>query len=757
MVRTITAFVCALTILFSSCRKTQKFYNEHVSIIPQPNNILLGEEYFLLNSNTKLMLPKTLINTYSIQNLQTKVQKSTGFNLTISDKEHHSNYIAIDLTDSDSIEYEGYNLAVTPFHITIEAATGKGVQYAIETLLQLLPAEIVSPEEVTSVEWKIPCLTIHDSPRFKWRGLHLDLCRHFLPIDQIKRHIDMISQYKLNTLHLHLTEDQAWRIEIKKYPLLVEKGSKRIEGEGHEYSGYYTQDQLLDLVEYAAQRHIEIVPEIEMPGHALAALAGYPELSCSGGPFSPRIIWGVEEDVFCAGNDNTFTFIEDIIKEVVQIFPSQYIHIGGDECPKKRWKECKQCQKRIKENNLKNEDELQSYFIKRIEKILLSHNRRMIGWDEILEGGLAPTATVMSWRGEKGGVEAANMGHNVIMTPSSHCYLDHYQGSPKVEPVAIGGYTTLEKTYSYNPVPENIHADKKHHILGTQGNVWSEYLYTPDSYDYAIYPRIIALAEVGWTQLQHKEFASFVRRLDKHHVRMDLQEVNYHIPLPQGPANTEAFIDSAVVSFTTTRETDIIYTTDKSKPDAKSKRYTSPLVFKENTTLSVATILKTGKISPARTIELVKQEYLKPTNPEGLEQGLNVSVVQGVFRNVADLDTVSRWQDTIIEAKHFYRLLSYRKPSAAIATGYIKVPENGIYRFSTNVDNFYIGDNLLIDNKDAVKRFSRNDATIALEAGLHRVKFIVLNVIIGGWPQSWNGVLLEVSSDRETFNAADFY
>lgn len=751
-------FLIVLIIIGLTRESVQEPYNQGINIIPKPNSIIMGEGVFEINRKTVFVVAESLQTVKTIVNLKNKIKTATGLNLKTVTVKPKSNFIEIFLDHADTNGTEGYTLVVKPNFVKVSSSALAGIHNGLQSLLHLLPAEIECLRKKATVDWLIPSVTINDSPRFRWRGMHLDVCRHFLPVEEIKKHIDMISRYKLNTLHLHLTDDQAWRIEIKKYPLLTQIGSKRIEGEGFEHSGYYTQEQIKDIVQYAADRFVNIVPEIEMPGHALAALSGYPNLSCTGGPFTPRIIWGVEEDVFCAGKEETFQFLEDVINEVVTLFPYEYFHIGGDECPKDRWKECELCQERIKNENLKDEHELQSYFVKRIEKVLLSHNKKMVGWDEILEGGLASSATVMSWRGEQGGIEAANMGHDVVMTPGSHCYLDHYQGSPKVEPVAIGGMTTLEKVYSYEPIPDKINPENTHHILGAQGNNWSEYLYKPERVDYIVYPRIFALAEVNWTTPELKDFNYFLMRLDNHHVRMDLKKINYHIPLPEGPANVEAFVDSIIIAFTTSRDIDIVYTTDESEPHHKSERYERPLVFKESAILKVATVLKTGKTSPVRTINIIKQEYAPSVKSEEITNGIKVSLTNGIFRKVSDIDKVKEWADTTIEnMNRFHRLFNIKKPSAAIATGFIKIPENGVYRFSTNADHFYINDNLLINNEGEVKKYSRNDATIALEAGLHRVKFIVINGITGGWPQAWNGRWLDISTDGKNFTAAEFY
>jgi hexosaminidase len=392
---------------------------------------------------------------------------------------------------------------------------------------------------VNNLTLKVPSCEITDEPRFAYRGMHLDVGRHLFPVEYIKRYIDMIALHKMNTFHWHLTEDQGWRIEIKKYPKLTEVGAFRKETivghagkkpavyDGKPYGGFYTQEDIRDIVAYAKSKFITVIPEIEMPGHSLAALAAYPELSCTGGPFEVGTKWGVFDNVYCAGKEETFKFLEDVLTEVIALFPSQYIHIGGDECPKTKWAKCPLCQQRIRQEGLKDEKELQSYFIRRIEKFLISKGKRLIGWDEILEGGLAPEATVMSWRGTAGGIEAAKQGHDVIMSPNKYVYLDYYQCEPEGQPLAIGGYLPLELVYSFNPQFSELNANEQKHILGLQGNVWSEYLSTPQYMEYMTYPRMFAISEIGWTPASKKDFEDFLARFEVQRKRYDKLGINY--------------------------------------------------------------------------------------------------------------------------------------------------------------------------------------------------------------------------------------
>ncbi|MCL3779890.1 beta-hexosaminidase [Prolixibacteraceae bacterium JC049] len=733
--------VISALFLMAACsvKHETKVYNQGINVVPKPMELTQNEGNFELSKKTKVVVANNPELKKVAEYFVEKVKLATGFDLQITSEATSSNFVEFSLA-AKSTKAEGYTLNVTKKGAKVAAKTAKGAFYGMQTLMQLLPAEIESSTVVNDVNWTIPAVSVNDAPRYPYRGMHLDVCRHFYPIEFIKKQLDVMAMFKMNYFHWHLTEDQGWRIEIKKYPKLTEIGSKRMEGEGHEYGGFYTQEQVKEIVKYAQDRFITVIPEIELPGHALGALTAYPEYSCTGGPFKVRNIWGVEPDVYCAGKEETFQFLNDIIDEVVALFPSEYFHIGGDECPKKRWEKCKLCQKRMKKEGLKDEHELQSYFIQRVEKMLLKHGKKMIGWDEILEGGLAPTATVMSWRGEKGGIKAANEGHDVIMTPGNWCYLDHYQGSNKVEPVAIGGYTTLAESYSYDPQPKEIAADKAKHILGTQGNVWTEYMYTAAIAEYRIYPRIIALAEVNWTPKAKKNYEDFEKRMNNQFVRLDKHNINYHIPLPEGPANKVVFTDKAELKFTTVRPVKMVYTLDGSQPTATSTEYTAPIVITKNTTVKIASVLISGKMSKVRTITVEKQTPAKAVALDHTHKGLKMKVAEGHFVKVADLKKAKNWKDgKIKDIGKAHKLFDMKKPSAVIIEGYINIPETGVYRFSSNLDQLHIDGKLLVNNDGEVKRFSRNDAMVALEKGYHPVKMIYINNIIGGWPQNWNG------------------
>ena len=571
-------------------------------IIPKPSFTTINDGYFVLTSQTKISIVKTnpyFKNDVDLFNDHLKLY----YNFSLQEKSSDgSNDNCIVIEESTTIKSpEAYNLSIQKNKITISASPyGSGVFYALQSLTQLLA-------QSDKNNLKIPCAEIKDQPRFEWRGMHLDVCRHFYPVAFIKKYIDLLALHKMNTFHWHLTEDQGWRIEIKKYPKLTEIGAWRngtMIGpysdqtyDSIKYGGYYTQQEIKDIVQYASQRHITIVPEIEMPGHAQAAIASYPWLSCSGKQLEVAKGWGVFEDVFCA-KDSTFRFLQDVLDEVINLFPSKYIHIGGDECPKTRWKTCSKCQSIMKQHNLKDEHELQSYFITKIEKYLNSKGKQIIGWDEILEGGLAPNAAVMSWRGTEGGITAAKQKHKVVMSPGSHCYFDHYQASPNDEPLAIGGFTSLEKVYSYEPVPDELSKTEQQYILGAQANVWTEYILNEKHVEYMAYPRACALAEVLWTPKELKNETDFIKRLEHHFTLLDLLNVNYLKTLYQITQTTIPAKDSLGVSVTLNANAylgDIYYTTNSSEPTIESNKYKEPIAIQKNTILK-ASLIKDGII-----------------------------------------------------------------------------------------------------------------------------------------------------------------
>ncbi len=565
-----------------------------VSIIPIPVEVKELPDSFLLDRQT-VLVAATPEEQQTAALFNAWLKELTGYELRITDKGDRNAIILHTGTDSSAAK-EGYTLKVGRDHVAINGNDGSGTFYGTQTLIQLLPVE-------KAEALYIPAVEITDYPRFGYRGLHLDVCRHFFPVDFVKKYIDLLAMHKLNTFHWHLTDDQGWRIEIKKYPRLQEVASKRKESmvghyndqkfDGKPYGGFYTQEEVKDVVQYAAERHVTVIPEIEMPGHALAALAAYPHLGCTGGPYEVGTKWGVYDDIFCAGNDSVFLFLQDVLDEVLPLFPGTYIHIGGDEAPKTQWEKCPKCRQRMKAEGLKDAHALQSYFIQRIEKYLNSKGRRIIGWDEILEGGLAPDATVMSWRGTEGGIAAAKQKHDVIMTPGNYVYLDHYQSQGKNEPVAIGGFTPVSEVYSYEPIPEELSKEEATYIKGAQGNVWTEYMTNTAHVEYMVYPRATALSEVVWSPAGKRNYDDFVDRLKLHFKRLDLKKVNYakHVLEIRGTVESNGKGGVTVKLDSKLDGGQIFYTMDSSAPGPQSTPYTGPISVTQTGTLRAGLFL----------------------------------------------------------------------------------------------------------------------------------------------------------------------
>ncbi len=519
-----------------------QLHAQSVNIIPQPAKLEVGQGHFTIDANTKIVVSSSRMEK-SARFLNDYLQKFYGFNLKLVKGNAASGIVLKQAAMTDGVD-GAYTMNIDKNGVTIAGHTENGTFYGLQSLIQLLPLE-------KSKTFTVPFLSIEDRPRFAYRGMHLDVGRHFFPVDFIKKYIDFIAMYKLNTFHWHLTEDQGWRIEIKKYPRLTSVGGfrngtiiGRYPGKGNDgirRGGFYTQQEVKEIVKYASDRYVTVIPEIELPGHSSAAIAAYPQLSCFpdeatkhpakttwyGDSTGKQVqqVWGVFPDVF-APTEYTFKFLENVLDEVITLFPSKYIHIGGDECPKENWKRSAFCQQLIKEKGLKDEHGLQSYFIQRIEKYLNSKGRQIIGWDEILEGGLAPNATVMSWRGEQGGIEAAKQKHNVIMTPGGWMYFDHSQDK-KEDSVTIGGYTTVQKVYSYEPIPKELSADETKYVLGAQANIWTEYMNNIPKVEYMIFPRMSALSEVLWSQQSQRNWGRFDQKLRAEFKRYDWWKVNY--------------------------------------------------------------------------------------------------------------------------------------------------------------------------------------------------------------------------------------
>lgn len=636
------ASICLETGIPISC---QTPLADPFQLVPQPASVQVKEGRFILNSKMQIAYPSdkpdwAMVGHYLSGSLET----ATGMHFKVAAGSGLDNSIVL-MVDPKIQNPEAYVLEVKRNQIVIKAKEAAGAFYAVQTLKQLLPPIIYGQTASPITNWVAPCVLIADVPRFTYRGMHLDVGRHFFPPEFIKRYIDLLAAHKINRFHWHLTEDQGWRIEIKKYPNLQKVASCRaqtlvghdsdrpVKMDGKPHCGYYTQEEVKDIVDYAKQRFVTIVPEIEMPGHARAALAAYPELGCTGGPYTVEETWGVFEDVFCAGNDKTFAFLEGVLTEVAALFPGTYVHVGGDECPKERWKTCPKCQKRMATEHLKDEHALQSYFIGRAEQILNKLGKKLIGWDEILEGGLSPNATVMSWRGVEGGIEAARQRHDVIMTPTSNCYFDYYQSDPAHEPLAIGGYLPLEKVYAYEPVPAELNAEEAKHILGVQGNVWTEYMETPDKVEYMVFPRACAIAELGWIVPERKSWTDFGRRIKGHFARLDAMKVNYS--KAYFDLNSK-FENGKLSLMCTDAASEIYYTLDGSDPSLKSQHFTVPFSISQSVVVRAAAFegnQRVGNIfnQPIILHKASGKPYILSRTPEKYNGSETYALTNGVF------------------------------------------------------------------------------------------------------------------------------
>ena len=592
-------YIAAALVLLVSCGQKQEAGEPQV--IPQPTFLQRTEGSFCIDRNTPVYVDAgdtALLRTVGF--LNERLRKAAGFELKVStdDPLRHGEEKGIFWLQAGYLP-ESYNLRVTPGRVVVEYADGAGAFYALQTLYQLLPEAIFAETPQRGVRWLLPCCDIEDSPRFPYRGMHLDCCLHFFDIPFLKRYIDLMALHKVNRFHWHLTEDQGWRIEIKKYPLLTEKGQWRKETvvgslysgiyDGKPYGGFYTQEEARDLIKYAAERYVTIIPEIEIPGHSLAAISCYPELSCGlEDHYETATKWGIFKQVYCP-KEETFAFLEDVFDEIIELFPSEVIHIGGDECPKASWKQCPHCQALIKKLGFKDEYELQSWFIQRMEKYINSKGRQIIGWDEILEGGLAPNAKVMSWLGEEGGIKAAQQHHEVVMAPYPKYYLDYWQADPDSEPLAMGGPTLLRTMYEYNPVPEVLTPEERKYIIGVEGCVWTEYMPTPARVEYMAWPRMCAIAEAGWTKAA-KDWDGFTRRLETHLGRLDRLDVGYckafWNPFIELHKDTE---HSKVATISVDAPgAEIRYTLDGTAPTASSPLYEGPFAINRQQRVTAA-------------------------------------------------------------------------------------------------------------------------------------------------------------------------
>lgn len=709
-----------------------------LGIIPKPESVKTLPGAFELNSKTRIVAADeagrkmaALLNDFLLQ--------SHGFKLEYRENApNKKNAIVIESEKSlpETLNSEAYGISVTPDGARL-AGRDAGQFYALQSFLQMLPAKIEGQKAM------LPAVEITDKPRFRYRGMHLDVGRHFMPVQFVKKYLDMMAQYKFNYFHWHLTEDQGWRIEIKKYPKLTEVGSLRKEtvkdrqlnpyvGDGIPHGGFYTQEQVKEVVAYAQARHITVMPEIELPGHSSAALAAYPQLGCNSGyNYQVQTTWGIFKEVFCP-KEETFQFLEDVLAEVIPLFPdSPYIHIGGDEVLKDHWKESEFVQQLKQRENLKDENEVQSWFIRRIEKFINAKGKRLVGWDEILEGGLAPNATVMSWRGTRGGIEAAKAKHDVIMTPTDFCYFDYAQGDPRAEPLNIGGYVPLEKVYSFEPVPAELSAEEAKFILGGQANIWTEYMKTPDKVEYMAFPRMMALAEVLWSPAAARDFSNFSARLPEHFARLDKQNVNYRIPEPGGLVNMVLGKNQAAAEIplnSPLKNGRIFYTVDGSEPSEYSRRYEAPfqlpVALNSKATLKTIVVNERGRKSSVYSATILRRAMLRPSPIAAPNiEGMVYSFFKGAFTNVKDVDRAN--PERTGETKSFgLRQFNEKENFGVIWDGYLSVPEGGIYEFAVDSDDgavLVIGEEAVVDN-DGIHTRKMATGEVPLEKGFHKMR-----------------------------------
>ena len=592
-------------------------HDPQIAIVPYPNHLETGRGTYRVTDRPVTCDSRTDERTQrAVVGFAARLATVTGGTnpVTVADEVPAS---GIRFVTDESLPAEGYELNVDGEGIEVRASQFPGFLYALQSLEQRLPAAVYGTEPAPDAAWEVPCVKIADAPRFAYRGMHLDVARHFFSVDEVKRYIDVMAIHKLNTLHWHLTDDQGWRIEIKRYPELTAVGSIRKATvvrkewgtyDGTPYGGFYTQDEIRDVVKYAADRGVTVIPEIDLPGHMLAALTAYPELGCTGGPYEVWGRWGVADDVLCPGREKTFEFLEGVLTEVMELFPSEYIHIGGDECPKVRWEKCPRCQAKIRQLGLKDDGEhtaehyLQSYVTDRIGKFLAQHGRRIIGWDEILEGRAPSDAVVMSWRGSEGGIAAAKLGHDVIMTPNSHFYFDYYQSlDTDAEPFGIGGYIPMEQVYSYDPAFPELTPEQQKHILGVQANLWTEYVLSDEHLEYMLLPRLAALSEVQWCQPETKDWNRFIGsfRMDEIYSQMGYEFAKHIFGVTASYA-VDPEKGGVVMTLTTQGGAPIRYTLDGSDPTASSPLYKAPVTIGESCTFKAAA-LREGMQTPVYT------------------------------------------------------------------------------------------------------------------------------------------------------------
>jgi hexosaminidase len=737
-----------LSVFLTTAIKAQDV-DPNMGIIPAPVSVKRSAGNFVLSRETALLADS--IDNKAVLFLGDYLQNKTALRIPPKQYSGQSSNNSLVLTSigSENIPAEGYRLTITPQNITI-VGKGAGLFYGIQTLIQLVPLD--HPAIIS-----IPCGQIEDFPRFRHRGFMLDVSRHFFSVATVKKYIDLMAMYKLNNFQWHLSDDQGWRVEIKKYPKLTEIASRRTEtliGNYHDrqpqqydstpYGGYYTQDEIREVVRYAASKYINIIPEIDMPGHSKAALTAYPEFGCNApDTYNVSGTWSERHNVFCP-TEATFGFLQDILTEIMALFPGKYIHIGGDEVAKDDWKASAFSQQLIKRLKLKDEKGLQSYFIRRMEEFVNSKGRVVIGWDEILEGGLAPNATVMSWRGEAGGIAAAQQKHDVIMAPSNQAlYLDHTQGTNlNTEPVGIGGNAPIQKTYNYNPVPVQLTPDQQKYIIGVQANLWNEYIATPNKAEYMILPRLMALSEIAWTPLANKNFTDFMEvRIPQHLAVIEKSNYNYRVPAAIGAKDTIMFGSQLTAQLKpSVKGAKVYYTIDGYTPNETDLEYTAPLSFNippnQYRELQTVVITPAGKRSVATKTVVYNKTPLPPVEYASNRQGMLYQLFPGDFTNVRQLNLTTAPFDTLQVVKSF-NTLPFRKVASSfgvIYNGYLRVAEDGVYGFSTLSDDgsmLFVDDVPVVDNDGRHSPIEKGGA-VPLQKGFHKITIKYIDVRIPG-------------------------
>ena len=720
-------------VLLASCKSEQVDENYNLGVIPKP---LVSEQLKGTFTLSKAVVIKTNSSKkevlFTANYLQEKIHVFTELDLQVrSDLNSIGRTITLlEKNIGGESEKEAYQLDITEDAIVI-IGEDVGLFYGVQTLLQMIENNRIDKTTIA-----LPTCKIKDAPRFNWRGMHLDESRHFFGIDEVKKYIDLLAMYKLNTFHWHLTDDQGWRIEIKSRPKLTEIAAWR-EGTGKEiwtyfvkpategkpkYGGYYTQEEIREVIKYAEERFITVVPEIELPAHSWAALVAYPELSCSGEVWQkPSDVAFEFSDPFCAGNEETFQFFDDVLTEVIDLFPSEYIHIGGDEAKKTPWEHCTKCQGIVKQENLSNVEELQSYFIKRIERMVTSKGRKIIGWEEIMEGGLPKEAVVMSWLGTESGIEASSMGYKTIMAPNQFMYMDKSQDIDQTNKI---GVLTLQDVYDYNPVPNTLDEKIGNNIIGVHGALWSEYVYSNAILERQLLPRLTALSEVAWASNENKNWKDYLARLENQFPLWDDLGVNYYIQSPEGLKKDIYTGDhKKVVLSSPYKNATIKYTLDGSEPTLNSAEYTQAFLVTDKDTIKAKTFLPSGKSSKTSVGNYKQSKFLEPKSIKGLKSGLNLKVSLGNISTLNNLSSLKFRNKLIVDKVEVPNDSTLIDDYGLEFTGYINIREDGIYTFSTSSDDgsrVLINDQLVVDN-DGIHGMITKSGKVALRKGKHAI------------------------------------